>query len=406
MKLNHTPESPVPSVSKNTKEPIFTRNFFSAAFATFSTFGSFQILMAAMPFYIVTVGGKESDVGVVMGIFAITALLTRPFAGQAADIWGRKKVMMIGGIGMALMPLPYIFIGSIPPLIGLRLLQGMAFGIASTAASALAADAAPPQRRGEAMGFFGMSHNLSMAIGPALGIVIMNSLGFTNLFLISASVGLMAFVCSLIVREPPRRPIILSKRPPLIVGPAIFPSSILYCFSITYGSVNTFVPLYAIDRGMSNPGLFFAVQATVMFFLRSYAGQLSDRFGRGAVLIPGLIMTSISLVLLSGASSLFVFLGVAVLYAAAMVSVQTSLMALIIDRVKPEMRGAGMGTYMSAMDAGIGSGAILWGFVAGLWGFSRMYILTSFMPLLGIGLFLWINHRNKQKRLDNLELSH
>ena len=159
------------------------------------------------------------------------------------------------------------------------------------------------------------------------------------------------------------------------------------------------MPLYAIDRGMSNPGLFFAVQATVMFFLRSYAGQLSDRFGRGAVLIPGLIMTSISLVLLSGASSLYVFLGVAVLYAAAMVSVQTSLMALIIDRVKPEMRGAAMGTYMSAMDAGIGSGAILWGF-------SRMYILTSFMPLLGIWLFLWINHRNKQKRLDNLELSH
>ena len=333
-----------------------------------------------------------------MGVFAFTALISRPFAGQAADIWGRKIVMIVGGVGLALSPLLYIFISSIAPLIVIRLMQGMSFGIISTATSALVADSVPPKRRGEAVGYFAMSNNLAMAAGPVLGIIIMNSLGFTNLFLISASIGLMAFVFSVIVREPERQPGLISfKRPPIIIRSALFPTSVLYFFALSYGAVNTFVPLYAVNRGLTNPGLFFAVMAIGMLLLRSYAGQLSDRFGRGAVAVPGLIITAISLVLLSKASSLPMFLGIAALYATGMACTQTPLMALTIDRVKPELRGAAMGTFMSAMDAGIGSGAMLWGVVVGLWGYSQMYLLSSLMPLIGVGLFFWISNRERKK---------
>ena len=234
-------------------------------------------------------------------------------------------------------------------------------------------------------------------MGPALGIVLMQSLGFTSLFLASATIGLMAFAFSLPVRAPARHPRPASgARPPLIVRPALFPAIVLYFFVLTYGAVVTFLPLFAVTRGLSNPGLFFTVQALVILALRGYIGKLTDRFGRGAVAIPGLILAAVSTALLSQASSLPVFLGIGALFAIAFASIQTSLTALVIDRVKPELRGAAMGTYISAMDAGIGSGAFLWGAVAGWWGYSNMYLIASVMPLIGVGLFILISRRQEK----------
>ncbi len=224
-----------------------------------------------------------------MGSFGITALIVRPFSGLAADIWGKKKLMVLGGVGISLSPLLYTVTASIPPIIPVRLLHGATFGIITAATNAMIAEIVPTQRRGEGVGYFGMSNSVAMAAGPALGIVAMNSLGHIGLFLISASIGLAAFLSAIFIREDARQPQTATRKmPPLVVRPVLFPSSILCCFALTYGAVTAFLPLFALGRGMTNPGLFFTVMAIVIFSLRSVTGQLSDRFGRGAVAIPGL----------------------------------------------------------------------------------------------------------------------
>ncbi|MBI4286967.1 MAG: MFS transporter [Chloroflexi bacterium] len=310
--------------------------------------------------------------------------------------------MVLGGIGMTLSPLLYMITASTVPLIGARLLQGVAFSIASTAVTALVADISPPLRRGEAVSYFGMSNNLSMAAGPALGVLIMVSLGFTNLFIITAGIGLASLVFSFLVQEPHRIPRALPvRRPPLIERTAIFPTIVFYFFALVIGAVVTFMPLFAVQRGLGNPGLFFTVQAVVLILARNWTGQLSDRLGRGAVAVPGLLLGTVSVVLLSQATSLPMFLGAAVLYAVAFAAIQPSLMALVIDRVKPAARGVAMGTYLLAMDAGVGSGALLWGVVSDVWGYSQMYLVASAMPLAGMGLFLWVRRRTRIRAVKN-----
>ena len=397
--MNKIPNN-IPSIlpPSRRKEPIFSRNFLLLALANLSTFGSFHVLLATLPIYLQAVGGKESEIGLVMGVFAITALLARPFAGKASDIFGKKMFMIMGGIGMALAPLLYIYSISVLPMIGVRLLHGVAFGIISTAVGALVADIVPASRRGEAVGYFGMSNNVAMAAGPALGIVVMQVWGFTNLFFVSAGVGLLSLIFSLPVKEPARQPRPTSAtRSPLIARSALLPASVLFCYALTFGSVITFLPLFVVNRGLSNPGLFFTVQALTVLTVRSFTGRLSDRIGRRAVALPGLIFCTISLVLISQVTSTWLFLLAAVLFALAFSCVQPPMAALVIDRVKPEMRGAAMGTFISAMDAGIGSGAFLWGTVAGAVGYSRMYLIASAVPVLAIGLFLWVSGVKKKE---------
>ena len=397
--MNKIPNN-IPSIlpPSRRKEPIFSRNFLLLSLANLSTFGSFHVLLATLPIYLQTVGGKESEIGLVMGMFAITALLARPFAGKASDIFGKKMFMIMGGIGMALAPLLYIYSSSLLPMIGVRLLHGVAFGIISTAVGALVADIVPASRRGEAVGYFGMSNNVAMAAGPALGIVVMQVWGFTNLFFVSAGVGLLSLIFSLPVKEPARQPRPTSAtKSPLIARSALLPASVLFCYALTFGSVITFLPLFVVNRGLSNPGLFFTVQALTVLTVRSFTGRLSDRIGRRAVALPGLLFCTISLILISQATSTWLFLLAAVLFALAFSCVQPPMAALVIDRVKPEMRGAAMGTFISAMDAGIGSGAFLWGTVAGYVGYSRMYLIASVVPVLAIGLFLWVSGVKKKE---------
>ncbi len=393
MKTNDKPETYISPV-KRPKEPIFTYNFILASLVNFFSSTSVTVLLATLPIYIFKIGARQSEVGLIIGMFAITALIVRPFAGIAADVWGRRKFMILGGIGMTVSPLLYIVATSTAPLLGVRILQGFTFSVIGTAANALVADIAPPLRRGEAVGYYGMSNNLAMASGPALGVLIMEKIDFNGLFLVSGGLALVSFVFALLVREPfgKSRPSLVH-RPPLIERSALFPTLIFYSFTIGAGAVVTFLPLFATERDIGNPGLFFTVQALVMVAVRSWTGQLSDRFGRGAVAVPGLVLGAISIAVLSQASSLPMFLGAAVLYACAFASIQPALMALVIDRAKTEARGAAMGTYMLAMDLGMGSGALIWGLVSDAWGFSRMYLIASLMPLVGMGVFLWVRRR-------------
>lgn len=386
-----------PSSNKSSKEPILTRNFVVASTANLFTVGSFTVLLATLPLYVVQAGVRQSEVGLVIGIFAVAALLTRPFAGTAVDIWGAKRLMLMGSAGIALSPLLYIVSTSTVPMIGVRLFQGAAFSVMSTGATALIADIAPPTRRGEAIGYFGMSNNVAMAAGPALGMLVMASTGFTKLFIVAGVIGLTSVVFSALVREPFRKASVSSmRRPVFIVRSTLFPTSVFYCFALLAGAIVTFVPLFAAERGLGNSGLFFTVQALVGLALRSVTGQLSDRFGRVPVAVPGLLLGAVSVATLSQASSVPVFLGAAALYALSFSAVQPALMALVIDNAGPQMRGAAMGTYMLAMDAGVGSGALLGGLAADVWGYSRMYLFIGLMPLIGAGLLLWAGRRTRR----------
>jgi len=389
---------------KDSADRIFTASYILTSLATFCFFASFHLLLPALPLYIGMVGGSESEIGLVIGAFTVTAVLLRPFVGRSADRRGRRIFMFAGTAIYFTSFLAYIFASSVPLLLLVRLWQGAGMAAFSTAASALIADLAPAQRRGEAMGYFGMFNGVAMALAPALGMMLVAAYGFTELFIVSAGMAVVALLFGIFLQEP-RRPELghnPQSRPALFSRAALLPSVLVFCLTLSYGALVTFVPLYALGQGMANPGLFFTVQAAMLIVARPLAGQLSDRYGRIAVVIPSFLLVVASMWLLAVASSVPLLFVVAALFGLGFGSAYPALMALLADRVGARQRGAGMGTFTAAFDLGIGLGAIIWGVMLQLTSFGIMFFASGLAPAVGL-LYLVFRRSLQPEREDSSE---
>ncbi len=370
-------------------ETLFSRNFVLTSLSTFTLFTSFYFLLITLPIYIEKIGGTESEIGLILGVFTISAVLLRPFIGKEVDRRGRKIILISGIVIFFISMLLYDYTKDVTSLLLLRVLHGIGWGAATTAATTLIADIAPPKRRGEAMGVFGMASNVAMAIGPAISMILLQKYDFPILFSISAGISLLSLLLVLPISET----IVVHPRTPLFSREALFPSALMFMISLTYGSIVSFLSLFAQKQGIPNPGIFFTVFAVTLILVRALAGKLSDMKGRKFVIIPGMVLIAASLGVLSTASALDSFLVAALLYGLGFGLVHPSLMALLVDMVGDQGRGAAMGTFTAAFDLGIGMGSILLGVVLQYFDFQVMYSLSGMIALSGAVLLILFNGR-------------
>jgi MFS family permease len=269
----------------------------------------------------------------------------------------------------------------------LRFFHGIGIAIYTTAGSVFVADLAPPARRGEAMGYYGMAMNLAMAIGPALGVILTGRLGFAGLFWTAAGLALGSLLLVQLVHDPhqshPHAGRHAATRPPLFSRAAVFPGFIAMCMTMTFGAIVSFLPLFVQQRNLGNAGLFFTVYSIVVVVLRPVSGRLSDRFGRSAVIIPGMFFLTVSMVVLAYSTSMAGLLWTAVLQGIGFGAVHPSIMAWIVDRSTVHDRGPALATLMMAFDIGVGFSAIGLGQVLQRTDFSTMYLCAGGIALVG-----------------------
>ncbi|MFZ1059497.1 MAG: MFS transporter, partial [Candidatus Rokuibacteriota bacterium] len=127
------------------------------------------------PLYAGALGIPESEIGLIVGFFALSSMTVRPWAGWAADRYGRLPLLVAGTLLFLASSLLYGWSRSVGALLAVRVVHGAGMGLYPTAATAVVADIAPPERRGEAMGFFGAAGNLALALGPVVGVWRWNS---------------------------------------------------------------------------------------------------------------------------------------------------------------------------------------------------------------------------------------
>ena len=185
------------------KTVLWTGNFIKIILINLFLFLSFQMLLPALPLYVKELGGDSSLVGLVTGLFTLSALLIRPVAGIFLDRLGRKGIFLAGLGLFILSSYSYALTAGVGVILLLRFLHGFSWGAASTASTTLGTDNIPRSRFGEGMGFVGLSTSLAMAMGPAAGLSIMDELGFRQLFTVSAILGLGALGLALFLRYDP-----------------------------------------------------------------------------------------------------------------------------------------------------------------------------------------------------------
>ena len=377
-------------------ETLLTRNFVLTSFSTVAIFTSFYFLLVTLPIYILQLGGTKSQMGLVIGVFTISSVVLRPFMGREVDKRGRKNMLLAGSLVVLISMLLYNHVTSVTALLLLRVFHGFGWGAATTAASTLIADIAPPSRRGEAMGIFGISANAAMAVGPALSFWLLYASGvpdFPRLFMISAFIALLSLLLVLPITETGA----VHPKTSLFSKEALFPSALMFSVTFTYGSIVSFVSLFAQEKGLGNPGIFFTVFAISLIFIRAFAGKLSDIKGRKAVIVPGMLILVLGLFVLSMTNSFLLFVVAAFLYGVGFGLVQPAITAFLVDRVSDRTRGAAMGTFTAAFDLGIGAGTILLGVVLQYFGFRIMFQVGG---LIVLGATAWFIAGSDKKGME------
>ena len=371
--------------------PLFTRSFIIICLATFFFYLSFCLILPVMPLYLAGMGGTSLQIGLMTGFFSFMAMVLRPPTGWIIDTRGCRLVL-VAGMGIFLLAsLGYVGARSVETVLTLRLFHGMGMGLFPTAATVVVAELAPPVRRGEAMGWFGIANILGYIIGPAVGTSIASGAGLPTLFLVAGSMAGLGLVCIWVLPRIGRVPagIIRPPRPQdFFSREAVLPSILLLSLFVPYGVMVAFVPIIATHRGLANPGTFYTVYALAVLLIRAKAGHVSDRWGRAAIIIPGLLAAGVAFAILGLTSDRIWLLVGAVIYGLGFGSVLPALMALTADRVRLEERGKAMGTFYVAWELGITAGSTGAGLLLEVTDFPLTLLAISFIPMAGALLAL------------------
>ncbi|MCA1042350.1 MFS transporter [Bacillus infantis] len=373
------------------KDKIWTRDFVLICIANFFVFLGFQMTLPTIPLFVEELGGNDQLIGFVVGIFTFSALLLRPYAGHALETKGRRWVYLLGLFIFMLAVGAFGFVPGIIFLFLLRVIQGVGWGFSTTASGTIASDLIPPKRRGEGMGYYGLSGNIALALGPSLGLTLAGVLTFKQLFLICAALGGAALLLSSRIRykkveESPSAP--AAVKWDFYEKSALKPSVLLFFITVTFGGIASFLPLYTAQKGIGGIQWYFLIYALSIMLTRTFAGKLYDLKGHKAIFVPGAFLILIAMVLLSWLPGTGILYLAAVLYGLGFGSVQPALQAWSIEQAPKNRRGMANATFFSFFDLGVGIGAMAFGQISHWFGYGSIYSTAAVSVLISMIMYL------------------
>jgi len=379
------------------KEKIWTKDFVLICLANFFIFLGFQMTLPTIPLFVEDLGGNDQLIGFVVGIFTFSALLLRPYAGKSLETKGRGFVYLIGLAIFVLSVGSFGFSTSIVLLFAMRVVQGAGWGFSTTASGTIASDLIPASRRGEGMGYYGLSGNLALAIGPSLGLILTGIISFKQFFLICAGLGLVALLLSSRItykKVVPKQKETKVKLD-LYEKNALKPSMLMFFITVTFGGIAAFLPLYTAEKDISGIQLYFLLYALALMVTRTFAGQLYDRKGHQAVFIPGTLLILIAMIFLSWLPNSMVLFVAAVLYGLGFGMVQPALQAWSIEKVPMNRRGMANATFFSFFDLGVGLGAMVFGQISHMLGYSSIYKTSAVSIFVAMLLYFYFLYKER-----------
>ncbi|MEN8644278.1 MFS transporter [Bacillus cereus group sp. BceL062] len=380
-------------------ERLWTTSFIQMSFAMLFLFTGFYLLVPTLPLFIKEIGGNESQVGLMMGMFTIAAVVIRPIIGGMLDQYGRRSFIIFGLILFGLTMYSYNLASTIVLLAVLRVIHGVTWAVSTTAVGTAITDIIPDSRRGEGMGWYGMAMTIAMAIGPMIGLWVVQYYSFHGLFLLATLLSFMAVILSLITKMP-FKPQKEKGKIQLFEKSVLSITVVVFFLSFAYGGITTFLPLFASSINV-NPGTFFLVYAIALTIVRPISGKLLDKYGEVFIILPALCITILAIVVLTMANGLTGIIIAATLYGVGFGSAQPALQAAMLTIVDPSKRGVANASFFTAFDLGIGLGAILLGFVSQMFGYRILFTASSVSAVIALLVFgMFVRQKLSEKELS------
>lgn len=189
-------------------------------------------------------------------LYLVAMAVGQPIGGRLGDLYGRRRVYLIGLLWFAVASAGCAFAPSLPVLILFRTQQALAGALSFPNGAAMIREGVPEERRGSAFGVIGLSTGLAAASGPPLGGALVHAFGWPAIFWANVPVVALALVLGWL--SLPRRQMVRGERPPFdLAGSALFAAS-LGALILIPTLVKAGQPLLALVAGAAGLALGFA----------------------------------------------------------------------------------------------------------------------------------------------------
>lgn len=401
---------------------LLTRPMLLLLVASVGGMGSFYLLLSVLPLYAATAGGGGVGAGLTTGAMMLATVLAEPAVPWFLARFGHRAVV---GAGLLLLGLPSAVLSlwsSFPLTLGVCLARGVGLGIVVVAGTALAAELAPPGRRSENLGLYGVSLGVPSVLGLPAGVWLSDRLGFEQVFLLTAALTLLALpaVAGLPARRATRAtqaerlsgdpggrkgdpggrngelggrgedPGVRKGTPGGPLGAAVNrslvrPTLILGAATFASGVLVTFLPLALLGGPSHLAVVALLVQASVAPLARWGAGWWGDRHGSSSLLLPAVLAVALGTAGLVRLESPVVVIVSMVLFGAGFGAVQNVTLATMFERVPRSGFGRVSVVWNLAFDAGMGLGAVGFGLLIDRTGYPWGFAVTAVLLLTVLG---------------------
>ncbi|GAB3591559.1 Multidrug resistance protein MdtL [Corynebacterium faecale] len=377
-----TPVTEAANAEKTGEKKLFTPTFAMGWLINFSFFLVFYYLITVMALYAVReFAASDFAGGFASSSFVVGATIARLFSGFVVDRFGRRRILLIAAVLAVIASSLYLVADSLALLIGVRMLHGLAFSLASTSVMALTQSVIPPTRRAEGTGYLSLTTTLAAAVGPALALVLVDTYNYDVLFWVALATSVISLIASLFLRDPAgnsvNRSITWSLK--TVVHPAVLPiAAFMMIIALCYAGVLTYINPYAEERGLiTGAAFFFIAYAVTMLVTRPFLGRIQDRRGPNPVVAFGLFWLFIALLLLSVADTDWLVILAGACTGMGYGTLMPAAQAMSVDAVSPHQIGTALSTLFLLVDIGFGLGPLLLGVLLGWVGYGTLYLILS-----------------------------
>jgi MFS family permease len=297
------------------------------------------------------------------------------------------------GAGLVLLGVPALALAATPGLaavLAVCFLRGAGLAVLVVAGTALTAALAPPSRRGQAMGLYGLVAGVPGVLFMPLGVWVADRSGEVPVFVAGGVVALLALVAvpGLPARTAAAGPAgapegVAAVVPPMRGGLAR-PALAFAATTFAAGVVPTFLPLAVPDRLTGVAALGLLVLSVLAPLTRWAAGHWDRRLPPRLVLGPSLLVCAAGIGLLVASASPVAVVTGAALFGLGFGVAQTASLLLMLDAVPAGDYDRASALWNLAYDAGLGLGAVVFGLIAGPLGYSAGFALTAVVLVLAL----------------------
>lgn len=387
------------------KPGLWTKDFLIITLVNFLFSVNFYLLIVTVSTYAMDrLRASPGEAGLAVSIIIVGSPIARFFVGRLMGRTGQKKMLYAGLTLCLVTTLLYFGTSDIKYLIVVRFIHGISFGMVHTAATSIATKIIPRERTGEGIAYYMLAVPFSMAVGPFLGMLILQHADFSMIFAVCTVCATLALGGALllsaadIMSAEERCEATSGLRLKNFFEPkAIRISTVCGIVFFCYSTVLAFLSVYSRHIGLTGAAsLFFIVCSIAMLLSRPCIGRLVDSKGENLMMYPSLLTFSVGMFILSGAHH-----GFALLTAGALIGIGSgavlSISQTVAVKVTPLPRvGLATSTFWIFVDVGGGAGPFILGLFVPYTGYRGMYACTAVVAFACTFLYYMLHGRRSE----------